>query len=725
MERLTSSSASTWAAVPIHSSALLLVTRPPNSSGSLPNATTYRLVTTFPLTQIRKAELARLLAPWVTRDDQVSGADDLELWLNEHSRVERAHVKLWLSGSAQLDAQLHAETWARSRQLYEEIQLALPRYVETGSFRKARRRLRKDHVLVVSGPPGIGKTTLAQMLLADAAAEGFDAIEVSSDIEEAYKVVNVHSPQVFYYDDFLGSTFLEDRLAKNEDKRLSSFVRLCSENDRTFFVLTTREHILRQAESVYEAFDRQGFSLYRFLLTLPDFTRLERARIFYNHAWHSRQLSSTARRQLSRRQDYARIIDHPNYSPRLIEYITGLLQHRITPAENADYVSFAVDVLNTPDLIWRHAFERQLSASDRDTLVALASMPTETAVDDLEEAFTAVSCAGGNTLGPGAFRSSLRVLLDDCFTRSREQSKAILVRVADPSIEDFVASWLAANGEPSLTAIEGAAFFEQLQWLSTRVAEAVPATLRKRLRSALADAVVRCWTSRHPGWHLVYYNDDVKPTMSRQDASTAERLVFVNGLVDAAPFYAERLGEWLDERLAELPDEWKRRVGHAGKIVALVRALHESDRLPAGLAAGAVTALRDDPYAYAWRCLLDLRETVPDHFDSVDDVGLGQEYGEWVSRELRDRLDGIYSTEELEEMRRIADEFGASLDEELYSAAHEEVAGREVRRDYDSDLDDDREPPDRSSASNVENRRIDALFWRLSEDWPQPGPSET
>jgi hypothetical protein len=54
---------------------------------------------------------------------------------------------------------------------------------------------------------------------------------------------------------------------------------------------------------------------------------------------------------------YPRIIDHPKYNPRQIEWITGMSGHTITHTENQDYVSFEVAALDDGTGLWRHGFD--------------------------------------------------------------------------------------------------------------------------------------------------------------------------------------------------------------------------------------------------------------------------------------------------------------------------------------------------------------------------------
>ena len=164
---------------------------------------------------------------------------------------------------------------------------------------------------------------LAEMLLVDYVSREFQAVVVSEDISEAERVYHLSTPQIFYYDDFLGQASSAEKLGKNEESRLIKFISRVARSNNKRFILTTREYILQQARARYEKIFHGDVELYKYVLDLRAYTRLERAKIFYNHIYFSGLPASTVRSILEAGR-YRRIIDHPNYSPRLIEHVVKL-----------------------------------------------------------------------------------------------------------------------------------------------------------------------------------------------------------------------------------------------------------------------------------------------------------------------------------------------------------------------------------------------------------------
>ena len=96
-----------------------------------------------------------------------------------------------------LDKVLHNAEVTRSEFEVHRIYQQMRRYVQTEVFREAEERLGDESVVMVAGPPGIGKTTLANMLLYEHLLQGWQAVVIDRDVVEGARLFNGTSIKSF------------------------------------------------------------------------------------------------------------------------------------------------------------------------------------------------------------------------------------------------------------------------------------------------------------------------------------------------------------------------------------------------------------------------------------------------------------------------------------------------------------------------------------------------
>ncbi len=210
----------------------------------------YVLVTSLGLTPDNKDEILKAFAPYIRSTSDIIGKTEINQLLEKHPEVEQKNFKLWLTSKAVMDRVLHNAELCQTEFAVEKVIKKLPLYVQNDCYPRAIDLLSKKNVVIISGEPGIGKTTLADMILYAYLSEGYTPVIIKSDLREGRSLYNKSSKQIFYYDDFLGQTFLREQhgfLLRNEDAALVDFVEMIQASPHAKLVMTTREHILSNA----------------------------------------------------------------------------------------------------------------------------------------------------------------------------------------------------------------------------------------------------------------------------------------------------------------------------------------------------------------------------------------------------------------------------------------------------------------------------------------------
>lgn len=426
----------------------------------------YILTTSVNLTPHRQDELRTIIQSAMNGDVEIIGNETLNNLLGLFPEIEKAHFKLWLSSAAVLDKVLNNEIYRQTEYDLHEIQKKIKLYVHNKSFTEALDLLEHRRVCIISGVPGIGKTTLAEMLLVHYMSLGFTPRKISSDISEAFKVDYRGTKVIFYYDDFLGQTSVYEKMNKNEDDKLLKLIRAVSDDDDRRFILTTREYILNQATLRYERFSRTNFDIIKYVVDLATYTRKKRAHILYNHL-HFSDIPRPYIESLVRSKVYRQIVDHKNYNPRIIETMAD--KFAVELASKDHYPKMFLAALEDPTVIWDHPFDQQIGELSKILLLALLTLAPEIPIDVLENATVALSHDVRGIGFSANFKDALREL-DGNFVATRivqtQTDYVTLIKFHNPSIRDFIRS-RALNDTKTISELyDSAIYFEQWETIS-------------------------------------------------------------------------------------------------------------------------------------------------------------------------------------------------------------------------------------------------------------------
>lgn len=424
------------------------------------NPSRYLLATSVRMTPDRKSRLIQTLRPYVLEPADILGCEDLNNLLGRHSEVEARHHKLWLTSHAVMTKVLHNASFLQTEMERNAIRRRLSLYVQTAAFGRATDILDAFNYCIISGIPGIGKTTLAETLIVSLIEQGYELVVATSDILEALNQLR-DEKQVIYYDDFLGHSSLGEKMGKNEDRSLIRLITEVRRRRSRKLILTTREYILAQAKRTYELLNDDRIEVGKCIVDLADYTRYDRAKILYNHLFFFEVPEPNIAALLADRR-YREIVDHPNFSPRIVEWMTSSLS--IAGLAPSDYADEFVANLTSPQRLWRHAFDEQIGSDARQLLYVLGSFASDCPLECLGTVHRAMLSDASVGDRERRFRDALKEILGT-FVESSRHGKEHWIGFHNPSIADFVRQDLASNAEMRDEVLRNARYFEQLQEL--------------------------------------------------------------------------------------------------------------------------------------------------------------------------------------------------------------------------------------------------------------------
>lgn len=427
------------------------------------NPNRYIVATSLELSAENTQEIRNIFKPYIKNLTDVHDKNSLNELLGRFPEVVRSHYKLWFSGTEVLRTLLQYEVEGRSNEFQEnELKKRIRLYVETPAIHAARSVLDKNNFVIITGEPGVGKTTTAELLLYQMIAEGYDLVYLYDDIKESEAILNDKNRKaIFYFDDFLGHNAVEIEKAKGSETALLKILRRISTSDNKKFIFTTRTFIFNHAIEESERLRQINIKAKQSLIPLTLYDEDLKLKLLNNHIEES--VISDLHKQVLKRPDIQNfIINHHYFSPRSVAFITSSSTlSEISPDSFANYIK---ENFNQPDRIWRHAYEKQIDDLARIMLNTMVSFGNAVDLSDMEKAFNNridYEVRNNNFQKPlYAFRIAFR-RIENGFIVADSHFKGRYLFI-NPSLVDFLINSIKKDKDEVFRIAEAAAFVQQL-----------------------------------------------------------------------------------------------------------------------------------------------------------------------------------------------------------------------------------------------------------------------
>lgn len=361
--------------------------------------------------------------------------------LSSFPEVQRKHFKLWFSSVDILQSIIHSSELNLARIKSKQILGKVPKFVPNEGYFEAREILRENHVCLVSGEPGIGKSMISEILCAEYMADGYEFIFVTGHINQAYQLLQPGKKQVILYDDFLGDVALTGKLEKNEVEELRLIIEEARSGSGVVLILATREYVLNHATLEHAKLKKVLPELLKCVVEYGVYTIREKIDILQNHIFFSNQ-SVDVFDSILRPHVFRQVVTHRNFSPRLVEWIAEDFFDSGFPHETLlDRLEY---LLENPYETWDHTFRNKINSECQLVLIDLAFLGKYADLNGLKSLYRNQKAAFNTLSVEREFNSAIATLNSSMISIYTGEAHSVACFL-NPSIHDYVSAYLAST----------------------------------------------------------------------------------------------------------------------------------------------------------------------------------------------------------------------------------------------------------------------------------------
>lgn len=436
----------------------------------------YIICTNIELSTDKAEKIKELFKDYLLNEEDIIDGIKLNKYLGQpdYEYLFKIYSKLLVPNFAAielaLDQTIYRKYYNNTLGFLNDIKLKRNLFHSTAQIPYHIQKLEQNNVIVLSGNPGVGKTTTAKII-----ANYFLSKKVKEviflgerDYSDAPSILKEN--QLMIIDDFWGQNFSPD--IKNHstyEREFQRFINLFNHSKNNYLILTSRDYIIKDILSVSERETEEIFNYSKYIIDIAKLTFEDKLRIFLNHLlFYDFELSYF--KDLKSADNLEAILKHKNYSPRLVEQFIKI--YRDTELEPSSYTFFKsfFKYLEKPIDFWKMMFNK-LNPTAQLILFILLASGDDLDVEDLKISFLKMQMEVRQLLNvnivPTDFRYEL-IKLEELYISidKNDYSESKIIKFQSPGIKDYLLEYLRTDGYLWIQPIiSKAIFFNQLVFL--------------------------------------------------------------------------------------------------------------------------------------------------------------------------------------------------------------------------------------------------------------------
>jgi DNA polymerase III delta prime subunit len=437
----------------------------------------YIVCTNIELTPTQAEEIKTLFTGFILNEEDIIDGIKLNKYLGqkEYEYLFKTYSKLLVpnfhSIELALDKVVNKKYYNKTKAFFDDISARHKLFHNTEQLPHLIQQLENSKVIVLSGNPGVGKTTTAIMM-----ANYFfnrkncDIIYLEErDYPETLAVAGEN--RLIIVDDFWGQNF-SPAVHKHStfQREFQSIIKYFTHSSNSYLILVSREYVIKDVLINAEHETETLLDQNKYVINIDEFSFEDKLRIFINHLlFYDYDLSYIKNTKYEDGFEY--LLEHTNYTPRHLDFFIKTYLKDIDASPYRFYKSLR-EYLDNPLVFWKDAFGKLNPTSQLILLILLISSDPM-GVDDLEKSFDAIQVDARQTLGvdiaPLDFRKELIKLEEFYISIEQDRYYSVsFIQFQSPGIKDYLLEFLRTDGylwiKPIIT---NALFFNQLNFVFT------------------------------------------------------------------------------------------------------------------------------------------------------------------------------------------------------------------------------------------------------------------